>query len=182
MAVKITANGIDKVQDGTVHTQTIINGSISYDDLPSGSCLQMQFANSNTQYPNIGVNTVVEEPYVDITLVTRGDNSSFKVYGQISQNDTNSNSFGVGVGVRVYSNGVYQSEPVIPARHEDYLSGAYDTYRVARHVTEFPLSYPKGTSLTFRLTARSNNLNTQAFLGNGTPYYCMRQIVQEIKA
>lgn len=185
MSVKITQNGIDTIQDNTVTMDKFADGQITWDDLNPGSCLQIQFANSNVDWGSQGSQAVMERGEVDITLTTRGDNSKFIVYGQISTDNVSSATYGVGVGVRLSVNNGAFTDLILPALHEVYSGGAYDMYRVARHVTEFPLSYPKETILKFRLTARFNNSNGYRFLGNGstatTPYYGIRQIVQEIK-
>jgi hypothetical protein len=179
--VKITQNGIDTIQDNSVSTQKIADNGITHDDLPSGSNLQIAFNNSNNNWGTIGNNSVADLSQADVTITTRGNNSKFIVHQQVSTNDTNSTNFGTGVGLKIIVNSV-TTELLQPAKHEDYTSGGYDTYKVARNTTEYELNYPKGTAITFRMTTRFNNSNGICFQGNGLPYYTTRQIIQEIKS
>lgn len=181
MAVKITQNGIDTVQDNIISASSIVNYGVSADDLPSGVLLQTKFANSNSNVASYSISTPIHFSWVDITLTTMSDNSTFIVQGQYSCDDTNSNDFGCGIGTYVTGATITDEYWIYPAAHEDYTSGGADTYFVASHATGFAPGYPKGTTFTIRMYGRFNNSNGRTWTGNGTPYYCFQHIVQEFK-
>lgn len=180
MAVKITQFGIDTIQDNTVTSSKIIDSSISADDLPNGALLQTVYKNMNYDWGSVGNANPYYMSWMDLTLTTRSNNSTFLIQAQYSSDDTNSASYGVGIGTSVVIDGV-ETWWLYPAAHEDYASAAVDKYKVARHATAFAPRLPKNKVVTFRMYARFNNSNGQKFLGNGAPYYGQRHSVQEFK-
>lgn len=79
MAVKITQDGIDTVQDNTVTNSKIIDGQISPEDLPSGSTVQVieSFYTTRTSFTINNSDTVV--PGSTITITPKLSNSKFKI-------------------------------------------------------------------------------------------------------
>jgi hypothetical protein len=179
--VKITQNGIDTIQDNIVNGDKIIDNSISHDDLPNGSLLQTKSVKSNYDWGSVGNASPWHLSWLDITITTKSTNSTFLVSAQYAADDTNSTSFGVGIGVYVTGPTITDEYWLYPAAHEDYTSGGLDTYKVARHTTAFEPNYPKGTTFSLRVYGRFNNSNGQKFLGNGGTYYAQRHLVQEFK-
>lgn len=80
MAVKITQNGIDKIQDNTVNANKIVNNSITYDDMPEGSVIQVTgiIYSSLVSY-TIAANTDTNVPGMAITVTPRLNNSKFLI-------------------------------------------------------------------------------------------------------
>lgn len=180
MAVKITQNGIDKIQDNTVSGPKIVDSSIGADDLPNGALLQTVSKKDNYGWGSVGNSNPYNMSWMELTLTTQSTNSTFLVQAQYSMDDTNSAACGVGIGTSIVVGGV-ETWLLYPAAHEDYNSVANDKYFVARHATAFSPNLAKGTVVTFRMYARFNNNNGQHFGGNGAPYYAQRHIVQEFK-
>ena len=162
---------------GTVASGTIGSGVT----MPAGSVIQTKFVNSNADIGVIGHASPWHLSALDITLTTKSASSIFIIAAQYSADDTNSSSFGVGIGVYVTGAAITDEYWLYPAAHEDYQSGGGDSYMVARHTTAFAPGYAAGITFTIRVYGRFNNSNGQRFLGNGGPYYAQRHLVQEIQ-
>lgn len=80
MAVKITQYGIDTVQDNTVSSSKIVDNSITYEDLPSGSVVQVinTIYYSQTSYTITTSDTV--HPGTTITITPKLSGSYFMIY------------------------------------------------------------------------------------------------------
>ena len=148
----------------------------------AGTVLQVVGNRANYAWGSIGHASPWALSWIDVTLVTKGDNSRFIISGRYAADDTNSAAFGIGIGSQVSISGGAFNYVYYPAAHEDYQSTGGDTYMVARmtRLTQTEIQVPAGTSLTFRLVGRFNNSNGQQFLGNGGAYYAQEQIIQEI--
>ena len=114
-------------------------------------------------------------------FVRVNSHTSKSVSAQYSSDDTNSSNFGVGIGAYVTGAAITDEYWLMPAAHEDYLAGGNDKYKVARHTTAFSPGYAAGITFTLRVYGRYNNSNGVNFMGNGSPYYGQRHLVQEIK-
>ena len=163
---------------GTVASGNLSNSAIVY---PAGHVIQTKFVNSNADIGVIGHASPWHLSALDITLTTKSASSIFIIAAQYSADDTNSASFGVGIGVYVTGAAITDEYWIYPAAHEDYQAGAADSYMVARHTTAFAPGYAAGITFTLRVYGRFNNSNGQRFLGNGGPYYAQRHLVQEIQ-
>lgn len=83
MAVKITQTGIDTLQDNIVSTQKIIDNSINYEDLPSGSVVQVinTVYYTQTSFTTTTSDQVVPGLTLDITPKLSG--SKFLIFVRI---------------------------------------------------------------------------------------------------
>lgn len=181
MAVKITANGIDTIQNDTISASNIIDSSISPENLPSGSLLQSKFVNARYDWGSIGNTSPWELTWMAITLTTLADNSTFLINAQYATDDTNSAAYGCGIGIYVTGSTITDGWWFYPAAHERYDSRGSDMYIVPKMQAAYSPGYPKGTTFTLHLYGRNNNSNQQRFLGNDTTYWAQRHHVQEIK-
>jgi len=163
---------------GTVTAANLSNTAIVY---PAGHVIQTKFVNSNPAFGSIGHSTPFHLSTLDITLTTKAANSIFSISAQYASDDTNSSTFGVGIGVYATGAAITDEYWLYPAAHEDYWSVSGDKYIVARHTTAFSPGYAAGITFTLRVYGRFSNSNGQQFLGNGAPYYAQRHLVQEIK-
>lgn len=150
-----------------------------------GGIIQTVSAASDVSYGTIAHASPFAITSVDVSLTAKGTNSEFLIMSRYAADDTNSGSFGVGIG-SMYSidDGTTFHYITYPAAHEDYQSGSYNTYMVARmrRMTHGEIQVEAGTTIIFRVMGRFNNSNGQWFAGNGLPYNPVEQIVQEIKA
>ncbi len=147
-----------------------------------GHILQVKNTNANYGWGSWGSQAEMDMSWMDVSLTTRGTNSSFFISAQFSVDDTNSAAFGVGLGVKYTTNGG-SSYTVIryPALHENYDSGGIDHYVVSMmNINSGPLGIAAGASVVFRCSARFNNSNAQHFGGNGGTYYAQMHTVMEI--
>jgi hypothetical protein len=157
------------------------NLNLSNAIFPAGHVIQTKFVNSNPAFGSIGHSTPFHLSTLDITLTTKAANSIFSISAQYASDDTNSSTFGVGIGVYATGAAITDEYWLYPAAHEDYWSVSGDKYIVARHTTAFSPGYAAGITFTLRVYGRFSNSNGQQFLGNGAPYYAQRHLVQEIK-
>lgn len=150
----------------------------------SGHVLQMKNTNANYSWGSWGSQNELEMTWMDVQLTTRGTNSSFFIAAQFSVDDTNSSSFGVGLGVKYSTNGGSTWTWIrYPALHEIYDSVGSDKYNVSyMNMSSGALGIAAGTSVTFRCSSRFNNSNAQHFGGNGGTYYAQMHTVMEIAA
>lgn len=149
-----------------------------------GRVIQTQSVRSNTSFGTIGHSNPFPLTELDLPFTTKADNSEFIITSRFATTDSSSTNYGVGVGAQFSTDGGINWEYIVfAANHEDYQSGAYDTYLVGRlyRMTQGEVQVPKGTNLIFRVIVRSNSSNSAFFAGNGAPYYSMEHIVQEVR-
>lgn len=156
----------------------------SYNLLASGLVIQVKNINNNYNWGSWGSQAEMEMPWMDITLSTKGNNSSFFISAQMSTDDTNSAAYGIGIGAKYSTNGGTSWTWIrYPALHENYDSGGIDHYRInAMTMTTDKLGISAGTSMIFRPVSRFNNSNAQHFGGNGGLYYAQMHTIMEIAA
>mgnify|MGYP003350229725 CR=1 FL=1 len=148
-----------------------------------GYIIQVQNTKANYNWGSWGTTSEMDMSWMDVSLTTRGTNSSFYVAAQFNLDDTNSSSCGAGLGVKYSTNGGSTFTAIkAPQLHEFYDSTAADKYRtITLNVTSNALGIAIGTTVVFRCSARFNNSNVQHFGGNGyDPYYAQTHTVMEI--
>lgn len=185
----ILAEGEMVIVSETDGTQSIKvgNGTSDFISLPyfnqQKGVLQVVGTRANYDWGVVGHASPWALSWLDLTLVTKGKNSRFQIYGEYRADDTNSAAFGLGIG-SMYSldNGTTWTYIIYPAAHEQYNAIAADKYMTAtlHRLTTTEIQVPKGTTIKFRIMGRFNNSNGQKFLGNGAPFYAQEHIVQEI--
>lgn len=78
MAVKITQDGISKLQSDTVNADKIVDGSIGYEDLPSGTIIQVvNQLNATQASQTLAVNTDNVYANSALTITPRLNDSKF---------------------------------------------------------------------------------------------------------
>lgn len=162
MAVKITANGIDTVQDNTISSSKIIDNSISADDLPSGCIINSArtLYTTLTSYTIGTGDTVVPGMSVDITA--KGNNSKFLImvrhFLEVDgawdvQYNIQKNGSRINIGSTSAKYGLAQA-------CQSYASAANDVSSTPEHLDFTTLDTTgstKGTTYTFRLVSASPN-------------------------
>jgi hypothetical protein len=123
---------------------------------------------AHTQMANItgdiGHGSDVHLTPCDITITTLGSNSKFQVMGHVNATDTDSNTFGMGIGFYIDHNSgpSGHSGPRWlrhPQPHEMYLSAGNDKYWFLSYSGIFEADFPAGSNITFRLYTKFNNGN-----------------------
>lgn len=79
MAIKITQNGIDTVQDNTVTSSKFVDSSISPEDLPEGVIVQVQRVQYNTQTSFVHSTSDYDMPGLSLNLTPKLNNSKFLI-------------------------------------------------------------------------------------------------------
>lgn len=135
--------------------------------------------NPSWSFGNSSLNVI---PDTTFTMTTRGVNSTYLVYGYYQVDDTNSNSFGAGIGFQYsFDGGTTWSDAHYPDQHSDYNSGSSDTYKMIQRQIRFPTTWDANVPVTWRVTARFNNSNARSFQGNGgSPKNTVEIIVTEV--
>lgn len=153
-------------------------GNLSWGD--SGKVLQTKTISANYNWGSVGNSSHYHCSWLDQTFVAKGTNSKYFLSACIPTDDTNSSSYGVGLGFWFGNDtrgGSWWVEE--PAQHEQYMSVGSDTYFLAHKTllwdpldpspasnlngANLPLA---GETITFRVYMRFNNANGQYFNGN----------------
>lgn len=79
MAVKITQNGIDKIQDNTVSNSQITNDSIKPEDFPEGVIVQVAKVQYNTRTSFYHSTSDFDVPGMSLTLTPKLNNSKYLI-------------------------------------------------------------------------------------------------------
>ncbi len=148
-----------------------------------GELVQTQTARGSTAWSK-GDSTIHVLPDTTLTMTTRTANPKFRVSGWYQVDDTNSSTFGAGIGFQYsLNNGSTWTEGFYPNLHSDYAAiNADKYYTIQREWLQTPITLAAGSNIQFRLTSRFNNGNAQGFAGNGGGTQWMQQIiVQELR-
>lgn len=147
-----------------------------------GHVIQVRSLKANYGWGTWGSQAEMNMTWMDITLTPRGTNSSFFIAAQFSVDDTNSGTFGVGLGSKWSTDsGSTWTWIRYPALHEIYDSGGTDKYNICyMNITTDALGVAANTPILFRCVARFNNSNAQHFGGNGGTYYAQLHTIMEI--
>lgn len=170
---------VDTLQGGTSANITVDPNT---NFLANGHIIQVKNTNANYNWGSWGSQAEMDMSWMDVTLTTNGNNSSFFIAAQFSVDDTNSSTFGVGLGVKYTINaGSSWTWIRYPALHEIYDSVGSDKYNISyMNITTGKLGISAGITTTFRCVSRFNNSNAQHFGGNGGTYYAQLHTVMEI--
>jgi len=142
--------------------------------------LQTHTRSGNYNFGTIGNGNDYHCSWLDISSVTCiKTNSKWFFSGRVPSDDTNSSSYGVGMGFWIQKVSDSSSYWISrPAQHEDYDGDSTDHYKVARSTILWdPASTPAtamppngymvaGEAYNFRVYIRNNNNNMQYFDGN----------------
>ena len=143
--------------------------------------LQAHTQSGNYNFGSIGHSNDYNCSWLDINNITCiKSNSKWFLSGRVPTDDTNSSSYGCGLGFWIQKVSDSSSYWIArPANHEDYQSGANDTYTVARNTLLWdpadsgratnspPTGYiVAGETYNFRVYIKNNNSNMQYFNSN----------------
>jgi hypothetical protein len=79
MAIKITQNGIDTIQDNIINSDKIQDNSISPDDLPSGSVVNYARTHYTGRTSFTSTSSDTDVPGMSVEITAKSDNSKFLV-------------------------------------------------------------------------------------------------------
>ena len=169
---------------------------------PAGHIIQVRGNRSNYDWGSHTNQNVLDVTWCRVTITAKQSGSMFRISGRLSTDDTNSNSFGVGMGVNYTINGGSDVVAIQPPFHEIYQSGTANTFFTAwmdrlihNNSTMTDSTSPivptsglinptAGDTIVWTLTARFNNSNAQYYDGNGptntSPWFNTELIVMEI--
>lgn len=168
-------------QSGNSGKALVTDGStLSWGD--GGKVLQVKTASANYDFGSISNTQPYHCGWLDITIIAQKTNAKYFLSGRIPTDDTNENSYGVGMGFSVYNNTTLAHEYIQrPSNHEDYNAGGFDTYKICQNTILWDSSVAtgstpaniitEGNTVTFRLWIRNNNNNMKYFNGNETSYH-----------
>ena len=148
--------------------------------------LQAHTQSANYDFGSIGNTNDYHCSWLDIGPITCiKSNSKWFFSGRVPTDDTDSGAYGIGIGFwiqKVSDSSSYYIQRA--ANHEDYQSGSYNTYAVARSTLLWdpqdagrasgspPTGYiVAGETYNFRIYLRNNNNNMQYFGGNDSNYH-----------
>ena len=169
---------------------------------PAGHVLQIKGNRSNYGWGSIGHGNEFELTWCKVTMTVKQTGSMFRVSGRFTVDDSNSGTFGMGMGVKYAINGGSNVSAIYAPAHEQYGGQGNDTYMLgwidrlihndatmtdstsAIVPTSGLINPTAGDTVVWTLTSRFNNSNGQAFLGNNQtnalPYFNTECIVMEI--
>ena len=147
---------------------------------PSGHVLQVQGTHNDYNWGSIGHSSAFHMTWLDVVLTTRGTNSNFYVIGRFNADDTNSATFGMGIGFRYQPTGGSQVTISAPHPHELYIVHTGDKYMYnMHHIYESGASIAKGVEVTFQAYGAFNNSNGQK---SNSSQHGSSQTIMEIQA
>ena len=175
--------GAAKIDKGSSLRNSILRVNAAGNGVEFGyqGVLQTHTKSGNYNFGTIGNTSEYHCSWLDISNVTCiKTNSKWFFSGRVPTDDTNSSSYGVGLGFWIQKVSDSTSYWIArPAQHEDYSSAAADTYKVARNTllwdpqdsnraTDAPPNgyMVAGETYNFRLYIRNNNSNMKYFNGN----------------
>ena len=135
-------------------------------------------------------------------MTVKQSGSMFHVSGRLVVDDTDSSTFGLGMGVKYAINGGSNVSAIYAPAHEDYMTGIGDSYFIGRldrliHndttmtdstsaivPTSGLINPTAGDTVVWTMTCRFNNSNGTSYMGSGQtnalPYFNTEMVVMEI--
>lgn len=192
-----SAIGTAKIDHGSAAANQILKVNAAGNAVEFGyqGVLQTHTQSANYNWGSIGNTNDYHCSFLDISNITcKSSSSKWFLSARVPTDDTNSSSYGVGLGFWVQKISDSSSHYIQrAANHEDYASGSSDTYTVARSTILWdpndsgrasgspPAGYMvAGEAYNFRVYLRNNNNNMQYFSGNDTNYHCQWFQVWEV--
>lgn len=169
---------------------------------PSGHVIQVKGNRSNYAWSSVGHGNEFEITWCKVTMTVKQSGSMFHVGGRLTVDDTNSATFGMGMGVKYAINGGSNVSAIYAPAHEMYGGQGNDSYflgRLDRLIhndttmtdstsaivpTSGLINPTAGDTVVWTMTARFNNSNGTNYMGSGQtnalPYFNTECIVMEI--
>lgn len=166
MAVKITQDGIDKVQDNTVDYSNIADDTINVLDLPPGCIIQQVHTLFKTQGSMTITTTDQVVPGMTLPITPKGNNSKFLIHFRgVGEIDNSYNCiFNIQRdGARININGLNTSYSGISMFSQTYAPAVNDndsTPEVNDFWTLDNTGSTAGVSITFRLVVCGDGSHT----------------------
>ena len=175
--------GVTKIDKGSSLRNSVLRVNAAGNGVEFGhqGVLQAHTQSANYDFGTNGSSSDYHCSWLDISNITCiKSNSKWFFSGRVPTDDTNQSAYGVGLGFWIQKVSDGSSYWVArPANHEDYQSGNYDSYIVARNTLLWdpedagrasntpPTGYMvAGETYNFRLYIKCNNNNMQYFNGN----------------
>ena len=169
---------------------------------PAGHVIQVKGNRSNYDWSSVGHGNVFEITWCKVTMTVKQTGSMFRVNGRFVVDDTNSGTFGLGMGVKYAVNGGSNVTAILAPAHEQYGGQGNDTYmlghldRLIHNDTSMTDSTSEivptsglinptaGDTIVWTMTCRFNNSNGTNYRGsdqtNALPYFNTEMVVMEI--
>ena len=193
---------VNNLADQTIPTNKIIKGTANQVLVTNAAGTGVEFAykgvvqagavSANYNFGSVGNANDYDLTWLAVTVTAKANGSKWFLSARLPTDDTNSSSYGIGMGFKVQINGGTTYYITHAAQHEDYSSAAADTYSVARstiiwdpavtHGSTPILTINSGDTVKFTPHVRFNNANGQYFNGNDVNYHNQWMNYMEIAA
>jgi hypothetical protein len=180
-------------------TSALVDSNTTF---PAGHILQVKGNRSNYSWSSVGHAQEFEITWCKVSMTVKQTGSMFRVSGLLNVDDTNSSSFGLGMGMKYAINGGSNVSAIFAPAHAQYHASGNDKYTVGvldrlihNDTTMTDSTSPivptsglinptAGDTVVWTMTSRFNNSNGQPYLGSGQtnalPYFNTELIIMEI--